>query len=141
MVDLRIDALLSVLDLTEDEQNIFLRNHFTELYFNTDKWPYWYGVCDILHSSALSERRVILADLAFRLRDELHYVIGMMAWDKACWEVWVHEKKRQDSNVFEREHLSLDCREKYCYSYMASWAQPIHWIVAALIAELFVREE
>jgi len=141
MENQKIEELLAILDLPEDEQAIFLKNHFTKLYFNSDEWPYWYGVCHILHSGTPSEQRDILAIIAFQLRDELHNPIGAMSWDIACWEVWKYEKKRQDSNILERKHLSRETLERYCHQWTSFWAEPIHWIIIALIAKLLAKED
>lgn len=118
--------LFSVLDLPEVSQKI------------------WLVAKGILKSSKGSKGEVVLeeslAELAFRLRDDLHYAIGLLAWDKACWEVWKHERKKHQSNIFERKHLSIDQREKYCYNWMSFWAKPIHHIVTALYAKILAQE-
>lgn len=116
-----IDELLDILDGPEVSQKIFL-------------------VCEnVIWNNKGEKGQVVLeeslADLAFRMRDELHYVIGNAAWDRACWEVWKHEMERRNSDIFKRECLSLDRREMFCWNWMATWAEPIHWIIAALITK------
>lgn len=116
-----ITELLAIIDMPEDGQKIWL-------------------VCEnVIQNSEGEKGQVVLeeslADLAFRLRDDFHYALGSVVWDKACWEVWAHEKKRQGSNILDREHLSLETKLGYCTSWAAFWATPIHWIVIALIAK------
>ena len=122
-----INKLLSILDGSEENQTMYLAATGIINFAKGDK-----GEAYLIEP---------LIKTAFRLRNELHYVIGAMAWDKACWEVWKHVMIQQDSNVFERKHLSLDVREKYCYSWMSFWAKPIHWIIAALMAKEMARED
>ena len=137
----KIEKLLSVISMSDEEQYSFLSNYFTEKHFKTDEWPKWYGVCDILIHGDSSERRTILADTAFSLRDELHDPLGSCAWDRACWEVWKYYHTQQGNNIFERKHLSLDTRERYCFHWMIFWAEPIHWIIASLITKEIVADE
>ena len=131
----KIEELLNVLSVSEEEQHRFLNTHFTEKYFKTDEWPEWYGVCDILVHGDSSEQKATLANLAFKLRDDLHYALGWCAWDRACWEVWSRFHAQQGDNIAKREHLSQDTKEEYCSDWMMFWAEPIHWIIVALVTK------
>lgn len=122
----KIEETLKVLEMEEDEQWNFLiaRKDIQEMCQNQlDAW------------SQPEYKRRVLADLAFRLRDKLHNVIGGMAWDRACWEVWKYIKIQCHSNIFERKHLSIEKREMYCCHWIAFWAKSIDLIVTALIAK------
>jgi len=136
----KIEELLKVLSMPEEEQYTFLINYFTEKYFKTDEWPKWYNICDMLIHGDSSEQRAILATLAFELKNECHCPFGVCAWDRACWEVWKYVKIQTHSNIFERKHLSLNTREKYCSDWMALWAEPIHWIIVVLIAKEIIAD-
>lgn len=100
--------LLAVLDMSEEGQWRWLTDPDRE-----DFWP---------HISIFIERREwYLADLAFRLRDEVKY-IHRCSFVRAVLLVFSHyfKKKPQDDTLwrwFSRE------------------ANPIHWIIAALIAK------
>lgn len=118
--------LLDVLDMSKDQQISYLEQQ---------------GVLERPTAETVGTCLVAsLADVAFRLRNELHYAFGSMAWDLACWKVWVHIKKRQESNIFERKHLSLDSRQKYCYSWTAFWAEPIDLIIISLLAKVLLND-
>lgn len=136
----KIEELLNILNLSEEEQYKFLFNYFIKIYFKTDEWPYWYGICDILIHGDSSERETTLAELAFVLRDKGRSPFGVCAWDRACWEVWRYVETQQGSDIFKRKHLSLETREKYCSDWMMLWAEPIHWIIVALITKEIVAD-
>lgn len=67
--------------------------------------------------------RISLADLAFRLRDEVKGSEGMNAWVKATKKVFEHINPKANSNYY------------LTASYFVDNAKPIHWIIAALIAK------
>ena len=60
-----------------------------------------------------------LAELAFRLRDE---VAGTIWWDGAKIDVWEYVCSKKNRDI----QLEL---------FWIDWSQPIHWIIAALIAK------
>lgn len=117
----KIEELLAILDLPEDQQKLHL---IADGILSTAE--------DEIGAAYLTES---LAKTAFRLRNECHDPFGWCAWDRACWEVWKYYHKQQNSNIFERTHLSLETREKYCFNWMLFWADPIHWIITALITK------
>lgn len=122
----KIEELLRILDMGEDDQVICL----TAL-----------GIVLMTRDNDhKNERLESLADAAFRLRDGCHDPFGWCAWDRACWEVWKYYHKLHGSNIAEREHLSRDTKEKYCLSWMCFWAEPIHWILTALITKEIVAD-
>lgn len=128
MLDQKVKELLKILDMSEDEQYNWLWKRHDTLGFDLE----W---IDFDTTTAEKEIRRNLADLAFRLRDDFHYVLGSVVWEKACWDVWAHEKKSQGSNILDREHLSFETKLRYCFSWVSFWATPIHWIIIALIAK------
>ena len=93
----KINELLSVLDMTEDEQ------------FE------WCAKCDLLGGTVLHTDRdsMYLADLAFRLRDEA--IVHSHRWDYG---------RRSVSDYLDKPLVMWD-----------EWSQPIHWIIASLIAK------
>lgn len=98
--------LLAVLVLSEDDQWKFLiaRQDIQEMcQSQLDEW------------SQPKYKRMVLADLAFRLRDEAVESLGEAAWHKTvvivCGYMW------KDTAWFK------------------NYAKPIHWIIAALIAK------
>ena len=139
-MNLKIEKLLTILDLSEEEQCRFLSNYFLEKYFETDEWPQWFNVCDILTHGDFSERKDVFAVLAFELRDDLHDPFGWCAWDRACWEVWKYFHIQLNNNLTKRKHLSQKTKENYCLSWMVFWAEPIHWIIVALITKEIVAD-
>ncbi len=65
------------------------------------------------------------ADLAFRLRDELVRLTpysDRYAWNNVLEKVYQHVKKNREEGT-DKAGWGLD------------WSQPIHWIIAALIAK------
>ena len=112
--------VLEILDMTEEEQCRYLAKLFQKRYFDTDKWPEWYGICDILIHNTFPGRKVILADLAFRMRDE----VLSMPEGYRYWEI-----AKQNISIYY-----LD--EKHNWKvYWGDRESPIHWIVAALKAK------
>lgn len=108
--------LLAVLDLPEDEQCKQLASLFQDLYFKTDEWPEWYGVCDILvHDTSLG-RTVILRSLAFHFRDEA-VAIYEQGWCSAKSAVMHHL-----TGGYSDYGWDID-------------SKPIWWIIAAIKAK------
>ena len=108
---------LKILDMTEDEQLEALNN-----LWQNRQLPEWFNLSPDLNGKIWMTvpNRHLLADLAFRLRDEA--VQLCISWEKAKEDVWVYVcHKKPDVEI----------------SYIGFWtnlAQPIHWIAAALIA-------
>lgn len=103
-----MNDLLKVLDMSEDEQiTWFYRRHEKELH-------------DIVWIAPVAKfKDYRLADLAFRLRDE---VINYKGWGPALCKVWVYW---QDPNNIG---ITLE-------GFWIHRAKPIHFIIAALIAK------
>ena len=101
------DKLLAVLDLSEDEQ-----------------WEWLWKNRQLTHISwnMTATRNMILADLAFRLRDEVFQKGQRYAYNNALEEVYEYEKE-------------LDKKGTDKAGWGIYWSQPIHWIIAALIAK------
>lgn len=99
MMSDKIKELLAVLDMSAQEQ--------VEWVFDNVET----GECDIDID--------VLADLAFRLRDEVGK-IDAVYWEKAVYMVYTRAHIRPYDNVF-------------CW--MTEWGRPIDWIIAALIAK------
>ena len=109
--------------MSENKQSIWLSKYFTDEYYKSDKWPKWYGVCDILINDSFPSRSVILADLAFRLRDEVNKITN---WWDACQCVYEYVAKEEfDKDRGWKSETGI---------WFQDFAKPIHWIVAALIA-------
>ncbi len=104
-----MNDLLKVLDMSEDEQQIWL----------IKKEVMVGAVLQCKDGGELPCPSESFADLAFRLRDEVRREKGN--YDHAVYIVFNYEKqKKKYENVFY---------------WMAYIAQPIHWIIAALIAK------
>ncbi len=100
---MKIKELLAVLDMLEVEQYCWLCDHRPEYGYVITAYP--------------ENPDMVLADLAFRLRDEvMNFNKG--AWYDATEQVW-----RECHNYREYRNFWVD-RSK-----------PIHWIIAALIAK------
>ena len=99
----KIDELLSVLGMTEEEQWDWLVDNP-----ESEFWPdaIFYG-----------ERERYIADLAFRLRDEV---------------IKTNIHKYIKAKLIITEYMSKIKKKTWLYS---TEAQPIHWIIAALIAK------
>ena len=107
----KIQELLSVLDMSEDEQWHFLV-HKDNGYISTKT------------QEELSSKKISLADLAFRTRDEAGKNDAVY-WEQAIYRVYKKSAHRDYDNIF-------------CW--FTEFAQPIHWIIAALIAALIAKE-
>lgn len=110
----KTEELLAVLDLPENEQwNWLVKNNIGGL-----------AVGEVAH----------LADLAFRLRDEAaidwtNYCEAMTTiWAYWCKSTWADRKTKGE----DKKHI------KYRKFWMLH-SQPIHWIIAALIAKELKR--
>lgn len=104
----KIDELLTVLDMPEEEQWDWLLNRADEFWPNEDAF---YG-----------ERERYIADLAFRLRDE---VMGE-AFGDFGEEVFLEGLDKVQLYIKDKKPAT---------AVFGLFAQPIHWIIAALIAE------
>ncbi len=108
-----MNDLLKVLDMSEEEQVSWLCNY---IYHHEKGADYWHNFLN---------RHISLADLAFRLRDDLvkqaPYSMRY-AWENALEEVYQYEKELNKEGT-DKAGWGLD------------WSQPIHWIIAALIAK------
>lgn len=112
------DELLAVLDLSEEEQWIWLR----EVYYNTAEHP------DNYYSDTL-------ADLAFRLRDEA-IKNNSDAWAKACWQI------HQCDSLGEIKYPNIyDTKVLMNSEYWVLTQKAIYWIITALLAALIAKEE
>ena len=111
----KIDELLAVLDMTEEKQWAWLLNRCVEF------WPD--------EEVFIGSQEKYLADLAFRLRDEV---------------------AKEDSGVLFGRGLAKICFKiyggnNYNLNEFLSWstvkAKPIHWIIAALIAKELAKDD
>lgn len=104
---------LDLLDMSEEEQV---------------KWLHAEGILKSLGQVGyLSVNdRFLLAELAFRLRDEA--TSNLMYWDSAKIEVWQY--------YCEHEHRDIQLE-----LFWVDWSRPIHWIVAAIKAKQLAEKE
>ncbi|MCJ7828764.1 MAG: hypothetical protein MUP81_03365 [Dehalococcoidia bacterium] len=112
----KIDEIRAVLDLPAEEQWKKLDEIFPDDLHCCCSIP----IC--------IEGRKDLADLAFRLRDEA-VKIDKDKWLEACCEV---------IGYMEQRECCPTCHKEYSKKYW-DWnkeSQPIHWIIAALIAKV-----
>jgi len=117
------DKLLAVLDMTEVQQAVWLAKEgyiscpltVKEFGSKTDDWRW-----EIWGKKNIKNIKIQLADLAFRMRDEA--VKELMCWDAAKIEVWQYWCKKESREI----QLEL---------FWIDWSRPIHWIIAALIAQ------
>ena len=120
--------IAKTLAMSEEEQCKYLYGHFKEKYYKTDDWPEWYGICDGLVNNNYPGRTIILEHLAFCLRDEADWETLTKAMQKVyiqwCNISW---KKRKFAGE-TRKHIKYT---RFWFQY----AQPIHWILAALKAK------
>ena len=111
----KIDNLLAVLDMTEDERWSFLCSH--------------QGIQEMCNNQLdvncqKKYKRMVLADLAFLLRDKvLALESGTTKWVMAMFDVYM---KMTGSKLLN-----------WKWGYVV--ADPIHWVVAALI--VLAKEE
>jgi len=103
---------LTMLDMTEEEQIAFLNRNLYE-----------YGHNDI---------GISLADLAFRLRDEV-------VLSNKCQ--WAWPKVYNAAHHFKLEVYEIDAPTTSMWIWFATQAEPIHWIIAALIAKQLAKGE
>ena len=106
----RTKELLSVLGMSETEQRKWA--------WNTAQLE----ICQILKITEIEFNRLSLADLVFRLRDEAIKLPNYL-WAKATKLVYEYTNPASATNFY------------LAASYFADKAQPIHWIIAALIAK------
>lgn len=133
--------LLAVLNMTEDEQCIWLYEYFKKKYYKNHDWPNWYGVCDVMIHNTFPGRKVILADLAYRLRDEVSgkgtgiYVadggLEIKAWDWGKVERFTFCTPTANSVI----RCINEANEHF-----ADKATPIEVIIAALIAKGMAKD-
>ena len=104
-----IEKLLAVLDMTEEEQTSYLievaENNLDDEWWN----KYFYG-------------HISLADLAFRMRDEANRLKTLKYAQRKVWEKTEYEK----AQPFKPMNPMV---------WWLDFSQPIHWIIAALIAK------
>jgi len=123
----KIDKLLAVLGMPKWKQANYLFNSANQKPYKERKKDHWYELANAIDShDAGSETADHLLDLAmsllaFRLRDEVG-VIGNM--------------HRGIKSVCDKLSPKKDYIEWWTYE-----AQPIHWIIASLIAKELVKDE
>jgi hypothetical protein len=109
-----MSELLKVLNMTEEQQYNWLWKHSTTFGFDL-KWID-FNVPSAYDHSVKKEITKSLADLAFRLRDEA------VKRDKIGWGRGVLK-------------VNIKCADSKGYEcWWQNHSQPIHWIIAALIA-------
>lgn len=119
MAKWEVNALLAILDMPEDRQRICLT---TEGILEKETAE-TVGTCLIPS----------LADVAFRMRDEV--IKNGCNWLSAVCEV---------IEYCEGQEYCKECHQKRVTKKYFNWgeqAQPVHWIIAALIAEVRKTEE
>lgn len=106
----KIEELLSVLDMPEDEQKKWVDNNNL-----CKEYKIRHGTAVIVES---------LADVAFRLRDKTIAQHGINIW------------------LQSQNHVRVQCaKNTYYESWWDIFAQPIHFIIAAKIAEVLGEKE
>ncbi len=120
----KTEELLAVLDLPEDEQLGFLNN----LRQNRQLTISFYGFhCQPDGKFRMSDwNRGLLADLAFRPRDEA-VMLKSFQWTAA--EVY------NKAHHFGLKESETHAPTMMVWVWFATHAQPIHWIIASLIAK------
>lgn len=125
----KIDELLAVLDLPEEEQSVWLFDRFATSFMKKmqevgDRLKWEENEWRSTKQDAMSNQ---VADLAFRLRDEIGE--GRMFDDLNC----------------EEAVYKYRVKENYRPEMFTSWwichSKPIHWIIAALIAKELAKEQ
>lgn len=127
--------LLKVLDMSEEEQvEFFYIKGYRQL---VDTFPVGglrikcndsNEIISVKHSqSKLRFDKRALADLAFRLRDEVIVEQGTMAWFNALFDL---NEYVGGSKKYTTPSMPFDEDRWLCY-----YGKPIHWIIAALIAK------
>jgi len=115
----KIDELLTVLDMPEEK---WLRAIATFAYHSRKDSEI---LADFHREYKCGYMETSLADLAFRLRDEVIQTLGKDYWRDAWEEIWIKIKGLT--------------RENYMWGFYK--AQPIHWIIAALIAKELAKSK
>ena len=115
----KIKELLAVPDLTEEEQWAFLRKYVDPVYEMGSYCP--------------THRKMYLADLAFRLRDEANDDVALLEGQR--WVYLAHHYKSEHWDDFKK---TTSFAESQCW-FGYKEAQPIHWIIAALIAKKLAK--
>lgn len=126
-----IKDLLAVLDMTAEEQ----LKAVARLAWHHRKDSEVLAAFHREYKSGYME--MSLADLAFGLRDDLHYVIGELAWEEACLIVWRDWKKRIKSTSLQKPELK---QRRWSEHWILFWADPIVWVITALIAKMLAKE-
>jgi len=111
---MKVDKLLAVLDLPEEEQIAYL---IEDAIIDCQD--------DLAYEPTPTES---LADFSFRLRNEISKNDINFLWKEGCESVYEYCYKESD------EYSSFDAWWLYI-------SQPIHWIIAALIAKEFAKGE
>lgn len=116
----QVNMLLDILDSPEDNQKIYLAIG---------------GILGIEEDEKTGAAYLTesFADVAFRMRDEV--IKNGCDWLKAVCEVIGH---------LEGQEYCKECGQKHKTKKVFNWgeeAQPVHWIIAALIAEVRKEEE
>ena len=113
-----IEKLLAVLDMTEEEQYCWVMNNFPD-----EGWkPFPDDEDDSCIRIAKSQYSRITADLAFKMRDEAVKTKAYKYAQRLVWERTEY-KNAQPFKPMNPQVWWLDM------------SQPIHWIIAALIAQ------
>lgn len=123
----KIDKLLKVLDMPENKQLVFVNNLWQNRQISQE-----YDLSPDIHGKLKMtfQNRVMLADLAFRLRDE------------------VKDHKRARHLVYRHliklgkiPKLMCNCCYQPWWDWWVDSSQSIHWIIAALIAKELAKEQ
>ena len=109
------EELLKVLDMSEDEQ-------WGWLIYNRAKYGY------VLFQDCLSgnSKRMAIADLAFRLRDE---AIMLKEFPFLMARVYNH------AHGYKPNKGEIHAPIMMMWIWFAGYAKPIHWVIASLIAK------
>jgi len=158
MTDDKIEELLKVLDLPEEEQRKIIGSFVTKQHSHFVKQLNWTGsdwtvtpchYCGKEYANYTERQKDkspctgqfpykgSLADLAFRLRDE----VSLGQWpalakayecvrNKWCNDTWTQRHEQG----FNKKHISSSL-------FWLFHSRPIHWIVASLIAQELVKGE
>jgi len=123
----QIKEVLAVLDMPEKKQCRWICDYFNEQW-KEDLWWREYGARrGILLHNAYPGRKTILADLAFKMRDKIKRDESAIKFYSAFRKV---AKKVQGRFLNNDDRLLL---------FIIYNAQPIHWIVASIIAGILAE--
>ena len=124
-----IEKLKAVLDMTEAESVTFVANYIVE----NNSIKNAQGFANDLSPFSWASNRRVFADLAFRFRDEWTGKIfsRRMFLQKGLKIVWEYESKKL---------LKSDSKIAFDY-WICLLAQPIHWIIASLIAKQLAKKQ